>query len=132
MTALVVLAVLVGALAQSVSGIGFSLVCVPFLVGALGAHEGVRLGVALSLLVNVGLLARYHRDLDWRGALLLLAPAAVATPMAAVAVRPCPTGPPRPPPAASSSSAPCCSPRACAGGLPAVPPEPSGSESCRA
>jgi len=54
MTALVVLAVLVGALAQSVSGIGFSLVCMPFLVGALGAHEGVRLGVVLSLLVNVG------------------------------------------------------------------------------
>ena len=93
MTALVVLAVLVGALAQSVSGIGFSLVCVPFLVAALGAHEGVRLGVVLSLLVNVGLLARYHRDLDRRGALLLLAPAAAATPVAAVAVRALPDRP---------------------------------------
>ncbi len=93
MTALVVLAVLVGALAQSVSGIGFLLVCMPFLVGALGAHEGVRLGVVLSLLVNVGLLARHHRDLDRRGALLLLAPAAVATPVAAAAVRALPDRP---------------------------------------
>ncbi len=93
MTALVVLAVLVGALAQSVSGIGFSLVCMPFLVGALGAHEGVRLRVVLSLLVNVGLLARHHRDLDRRGALLLLAPAAVATPVAAAAVRALPDRP---------------------------------------
>ncbi len=92
MTLLVAAAVLVGALAQSVSGIGFSLVCGPVLVGALGAHEGVRLGVVLSLLVNVGLLARHHRELDRRGA-LLLAPAAVATPLAAVVVRPLPDRP---------------------------------------
>ncbi len=93
MTLLVAAAVLVGALAQSVSGIGFSLVCGPVLVGALGAHEGVRLGVVLSLLVNVGLLARHHRELDRRGALLLLAPAAVATPLAAVVVRALPDRP---------------------------------------
>jgi uncharacterized membrane protein YfcA len=46
-------AVLVGAVAQSVSGIGFVLVCGPLLVAALGAHDGVRLAVVLSLVVNL-------------------------------------------------------------------------------
>lgn len=93
MTALVLAAVLVGALAQSVSGIGFSLVSGPFLVAALGAHEGVRLGVALSLLVNVVLLLRFRRDVDRRGLLLLLVPAAVVTVPAALLARSLPDRP---------------------------------------
>ena len=38
-----------GTLAQSVSGIGFALVCGPLLVAALGPQDGVRLAVLLSL-----------------------------------------------------------------------------------
>ena len=59
--AAVLAAVLVGTLAQSVSGIGFALVCGPLLVAALGAQDGVRLAVLLSLVLNVVLLARLDR-----------------------------------------------------------------------
>lgn len=83
----VLLAVLLGALAQSVSGIGFSLVCGPFLVAALGPADGVRLGVALSLVLNLVLLIRYRRDVEVRSALLLLVPAALATPLLARLLR---------------------------------------------
>lgn len=84
------LAVAVGAAAQSVSGIGFVLVCGPFLVGLLGAAEGVRLAVVLSVLVNAALLAREWRRVLWRPALLLLVPAAVATPLWRAVLRPVP------------------------------------------
>lgn len=93
MSLLVAVAVLAGALAQSVSGIGFSLVSGPFLVAALGGHEGVRLGVALSLLVNVVLLVRFRRDVDRKGMLLLLVPAAVVTVPAARLARRLPEQP---------------------------------------
>ena len=66
------LAVLVGAMAQSVSGIGFVLVCGPLLVAALGPDDGVRLAVVLSLTVNVAVLARTWRAAELRTALLLL------------------------------------------------------------
>ena len=84
---LVVAAVGAGALAQAVSGIGFALVCGPFLVAALGPVDGVRLAVVLSLLVNLLVLARTARSADLRTALLLLVPAALATPVLARLVR---------------------------------------------
>lgn len=87
LTAAVVAAVLVGALAQSVSGIGFSLVSGPLLVAALGPADGVRLGVVLSLALNVALVARYRREIDLRAALLLLLPTALTLPLFAVLAR---------------------------------------------
>ena len=95
MLLLVAVAVFAGALAQSVSGIGFSLVTVPILVAALGTHEGIRLCLVLSVLVNVLLLVRHHAAVDRRGALLLLVPAALATPVFAVALRALPDRPAR-------------------------------------
>ena len=89
----VVLAVAVGALAQSVSGIGFSLVCGPLLVAALGAADGVRLGIVLSLGLNAAILARDRSSLDGRGALLLLVPSALAIPVLAVLLRDLPERP---------------------------------------
>lgn len=86
---------LVGAVAQSVSGIGFSLVCGPFLVALLGVYDGIRLSVVLSLLLNVILLTRHRAEVDRRGALLLLVPAAVATPVWAVLTRSVPERPAR-------------------------------------
>ncbi len=77
----VLLAVLVGTLAQSVSGIGFALVCGPLLVAALGAQDGVRLSVLLSLVLNAVLLARLWRQVDVHTTLLLLVPAALTTPL---------------------------------------------------
>jgi len=93
LTAAVLLAVLLGSLAQSVSGIGFALVCGPLLVAALGPADGVRLSVALSLALNVVLLVRLWRRVDRRRTLLLLLPAALATPLLAVAVRSLPARP---------------------------------------
>jgi uncharacterized membrane protein YfcA len=86
-------AVLLGTLAQSVSGIGFALVCGPLLVAALGPADGVRLAVLLSLVLNVVLLARLWRQVDRRRTLLLLVPSALATPLLAVLVRDLPTRP---------------------------------------
>jgi len=85
--------VLLGALAQSVSGIGFVLVCGPLLVAALGPQDGVRLAVLLSLLLNLALLLRLWRLVDLRPTLLLLVPAAAATPLLAWLVRRLPTRP---------------------------------------
>lgn len=90
MTWPVVLAVGLGALAQSVSGIGFTLVSGPLLVAALGPADGVRLSVLLSLLVNTVVLARTWRRASPRDALLLLVPAALATPVLARLVRSAP------------------------------------------
>ena len=92
---LAAVAVALGAVAQSVSGIGFSLVCGPFLVAVLGVHDGIRLSVLLSLLLNVVLLARHRSAVDRRGAVLLLAPAALATPLWALAVQALPERPAR-------------------------------------
>ena len=89
------LAVLLGGVSQAVSGIGFSLVSGPFLVAALGAKEGIRLSVLLSLVLNVGLLVRHRAEVDRRGALLLLVPAAVSTPGWVVLVRALPERPAR-------------------------------------
>jgi uncharacterized membrane protein YfcA len=85
--AAVLVAVLVGTLAQSISGIGFALVCGPLLVAALGPQDGVRLSVLLSLVLNSVLLARLWREVDVRTTLLLLAPAALTTPLFAVLAR---------------------------------------------
>jgi uncharacterized membrane protein YfcA len=80
----VLVAVLLGTLAQSVSGIGFSLVCGPLLVVALGPQDGVRLSVLLSLVLNVVLLARLWRQVEWPRTLLLLVPSALCTPVFAL------------------------------------------------
>lgn len=93
LTAAVVLAVLVGALAQSVSGIGLGLVCGPLLVASLGAYDGVRVTVLLSLALNVVLLVRLFRSVEWPTTLLLLVPAALATPLLARLARELPERP---------------------------------------
>lgn len=93
LTAAVLLAVLLGTLAQSVSGIGFSLVSGPLLVTALGAYDGVRLSVVLSLVLNLVLLVRLRAQVDRSTALLLLLPAAAATPLLARAARALPARP---------------------------------------
>lgn len=84
---------LLGTLAQSVSGIGFSLVCGPLLVAALGPQDGVRLAVLLSLVLNVVLLTRLWRQVDRGRTLLLLVPSALATPLLAVLARGLPIRP---------------------------------------
>jgi uncharacterized membrane protein YfcA len=79
--ALAALAVAVGAAAQSVSGIGFALVGGPLLFTVFGAREGVRVAVVLSMMVNVGVLAREHRAVMWRRVLPVLVTALAVTPL---------------------------------------------------
>jgi len=80
---LAAVAVAVGAAAQSVSGIGFALVSGPLLFTVFGAREGVRVAVVLSMLVNIGVLAREHRSVMWRRVAPVLVTALVVTPLLA-------------------------------------------------
>lgn len=79
--ALAAAAVLLGAAAQSVSGIGFALVSGPLLFTVFGAREGVRVAVVLSMLVNIAVLAREHRAVMWRKVLPVLVTALAVTPL---------------------------------------------------
>ena len=72
-------AVLLGAIAQALTGFGFSLVSAPFLVAAYDAPHGVQLNVAISILVNIALLSRSTQHVQWRTVGQLLVPAAIAT-----------------------------------------------------
>lgn len=80
---LAALAVVVGAAAQSVSGIGFSLVSGPLLFTVFGAREGVRVAVVLSMVVNAVVLSREHRLVLWRRLLPVLVTALAVTPVLA-------------------------------------------------
>jgi uncharacterized membrane protein YfcA len=79
--ALAAIAVGVGAAAQSVSGIGFTLVGGPLLFTVFGAREGVRVAVVLSMLVNIAVLVREHRAVMWRRVAPVLVTALAATPL---------------------------------------------------
>ncbi|MGH8972393.1 MAG: sulfite exporter TauE/SafE family protein [Acidimicrobiia bacterium] len=94
MTALLAaVAVAVGAVVQWATGFGFSLVCAPFLIAAYKAPTGVQLNLVLSVVVNLALLTREHRRIDYRAVGLLLVPAMVAAVPAAYVVRHARTGP---------------------------------------
>lgn len=81
--ALATLAVAAGAGAQAVTGIGFALVCAPFLIALTDAREGVRTAILLGLFVNVAMLVREHRHVMLREGGLLLVPALASTPLLA-------------------------------------------------
>jgi len=76
------LAVASGGVVQRVTGLGFSLVCVPFLVVLRGPLEGVRLVNVLACVVGAGVLVQAHVHIRWRDVLLLLVPAVVVGPVA--------------------------------------------------
>lgn len=84
---LLVTFVAAAAFAQAITGIGFGLVCAPAFVAVLGPVEGVSATALLAAIVNVAVVATSARDVDVRSTLLLLAPALVATPLAAAALR---------------------------------------------
>jgi len=83
-TALVAaVAVGLGALAQSVTGIGFALLCAPVLIEVLGRPEAVRVTVLLSTVLNIAILSRHLRDVRIWNALLLAVPTVLAMPVLA-------------------------------------------------
>lgn len=65
---LVLVAVLVGASMQRITGMGFALVAAPFLVPLLGPVDGVILVNLCSVLTAAIILTRVVRDVDWRRA----------------------------------------------------------------
>ena len=75
-----------GAAAQAVTGFGFSLVTVPFLLLLVGPLHAVRLVNILAVAMNVVMLIPEHRALDLGNAVRLLVPAVVVTPVAAYVV----------------------------------------------
>jgi uncharacterized membrane protein YfcA len=70
---LVVVAVLVGAGTQRITGMGFALMASPLLVLVLGADDGVGTSQALTLVASVIVLVGLWREVEWRTAALLLA-----------------------------------------------------------
>jgi uncharacterized membrane protein YfcA len=82
-TALAVIAIAAGAMAQGVAGIGFSLIAVPLLVLSKGPVDAVRIGNTLAIVVNALGMARERAGVDLRRAGQLLVPALIVTPVAA-------------------------------------------------
>jgi uncharacterized membrane protein YfcA len=85
--ALTIAAVAFGAATHAMTGLGFSIVCVPALTVVYGGRDGVRLTNLLALGVNTLVLAREGRRADLRRALALLVPAAIAAPLTAFVIR---------------------------------------------
>ncbi len=87
------LGVMLGALTQRVTGIGFALICAPLLVLIAGPFQGVVLANLLSLAVSALVFATHWRDVEWRKGLLLVVPALLAIPVGAYVARTVPPAP---------------------------------------
>jgi hypothetical protein len=76
--AFIALAIIIGAMAQRVSGMGFALTAAPVLVLLIGPFHGVLL-VNLAGAVSAGIvISRVWRNIDWRQFALLTIPALIA------------------------------------------------------
>lgn len=81
-----VLAVMVGAATQRVTGLGFALLSAPFLVLLLGPREGVVVANALGALTSAIVLLGGWAQVDWSRVRKLLPGSLVAVPMGALLV----------------------------------------------
>lgn len=84
---LATIAVAAGAAVQAGIGIGFALVCAPFLVALSGPREGVKSAIALSIVLNLLMLFKERRDLVFKPILALLIPSLLATPVIVILVK---------------------------------------------
>jgi uncharacterized membrane protein YfcA len=84
---LAALSVAAGVVAQTVTGLGFSLVSAPLLIALEGPRDGVRLNLVLSAVINLVLLVPQRNDVRTRDAMRLIVPAALITPLAAWVAR---------------------------------------------
>ncbi len=85
--AIALVAVALGALAQSATGMGFSLVAAPALILAWGHHDGVAIVLLLAVLASLVPLARDWRHSRPRDAAKLLVPTLAFTPLVVLALR---------------------------------------------
>ncbi|MGB3014349.1 MAG: TSUP family transporter, partial [Candidatus Nanopelagicales bacterium] len=83
---LVAVSILAGAIAQSVTGMGFSLVAAPALLAYLGPRGGVAVVVVLAAMASLLPLSQQWRQIRWRDAGSLLLPTLLATPVIALAL----------------------------------------------
>src|SRR5690625_2661959 len=74
MTALLVAVVLIAAAVQRATGMGFAMFLSPFAVLTLGPASGVVLVNALGIASALMVLARVHRDVEWRTVAALTPP----------------------------------------------------------
>jgi uncharacterized membrane protein YfcA len=79
---LVAVSILAGALAQSVTGMGFSLVAAPALLAYLGPRGGVAVVVVLAAMASLLPLSQQWRQIRWRDAGSLLLPTLLALALA--------------------------------------------------
>ncbi|MEU8544070.1 TSUP family transporter [Streptomyces sp. NPDC048717] len=84
---LALVGILLGAFAQSATGMGFSLVAAPLLILHLGPHQGVALTVTLATLSSAIPLVRDARHADPRAIAHLLVPTLLCTPLLAFLLR---------------------------------------------
>lgn len=85
-TALVLLAIGASFLISASVGLGGSLLMVPTLVLALGAHEGVALAALLLGCNNILKVAAYRKTIPWRSVFLVVALLSVGAMVGAVAL----------------------------------------------
>jgi len=81
------LSVLLGAVTQRITGMGFALVCAPLLVLVSGPFTGVLLANLLSLIANLIVLAQTWRQVDLKRVVLLAVPALCFIPVGQVVAR---------------------------------------------
>lgn len=87
------LATAAGVIAQRLSGMGLSLLSVPFLALVLGPLDAVRLTLLLGFPVYLAVAITHWRAIRWAQVAWLTVPAVLLTPPAAIMVR---STPPRP------------------------------------
>lgn len=83
---LVAASIVAGAVAQSVTGMGFSLVTAPALLAYLGPFNGVAVVVVLAAMASLLPLSQQWREVRWGDASSLLLPTLLATPVIAFAL----------------------------------------------
>ena len=83
---LVVISIAAGAVAQAVTGMGFSLVSAPALLAYLGPRDGVAVVVVLAAMSSVFPLSRQWRAVRLGSAGALLLPILLSTPVIAMAL----------------------------------------------
>jgi uncharacterized membrane protein YfcA len=83
---LVAVSLIVGAFAQSVTGLGFSLIAAPAMLALLGPRDGVVMIVVLAALASLIPLTHQWRHIGFRDAGSLLLPTLLATPVVVAAL----------------------------------------------
>ena len=83
---LVAVALVAGAFAQSLTGLGFSLIAAPAMLAMFGPHDGVAIIVVLAAIASLLPLAHQWRHVGVRDAVGLLIPTLIATPVVVAAL----------------------------------------------